>query len=110
MSQTFVIPDIHGRRDLLDLGLAGIAGRSKGENDTIVTIGDYVDKGPASKDVIERLMPGGGGRFVLVTLKGNHDAMMVAALKDRSKMTDWLAKGGDQALASYRSEERRVGK
>lgn len=101
MSQTFVIPDIHGRRDLLDRGLAEIAARSKGESDTIVTIGDYVDKGPASKDVIERLMPGVGGKFVLVTLKGNHDAMMVAALKDRSKMTDWLAKGGDQALASY---------
>ena len=101
MSQTFVIPDIHGRLDLLDRGLGEIAARSNGENDTVVTIGDYVDKGPASRGVIERLMSGAGDRFVLVTLKGNHDAMMVDALKDHSKMKDWLAKGGDEALASY---------
>ena len=100
MSQTFVIPDIHGRLDLLETGLAEIAARSKGERDTIVTIGDYVDKGPASKGVIERLRSGIDG-FELVTLKGNHDAMMVDALRDPSKMADWLGKGGDMALASY---------
>ncbi|MEI9925806.1 MAG: serine/threonine protein phosphatase [Bradyrhizobium sp.] len=37
----------------------------------------------------------------LVALKGNHDAMMVDALRDRSKMAAWIAKGGDAALASY---------
>jgi serine/threonine protein phosphatase 1 len=100
MSKTFVIPDIHGRLDLLDEGLAEIAATSKGENGTIVTIGDYVDKGPSSKGVIDRLQAGAGG-FNLVALKGNHDAMMVDALRDRSKMADWLAKGGDAALASY---------
>jgi serine/threonine protein phosphatase 1 len=101
MSQTFVIPDIHGRLDLLDDGLAKIAARSKGESDTIVALGDYVDKGPASKGVIERLMSGVGDRIALVTLKGNHDAMMADALRDDTKMADWLAKGGDAALASY---------
>lgn len=108
MSQTFVIPDIHGRLDLLDRGLAAIAARSKGANDTVVTIGDYVDKGPASKDVVERLMQGVDGEFALVTLKGNHDAMMVEALKDHSKMKDWLGKGGDEAMASYGSDTARV--
>lgn len=101
MSQTFVIPDIHGRLDLLDHGLAEMAARSRGEKDTIVTIGDYVDKGPASSGVIERLLAGVGDGFALVMLKGNHDAMMVDALRDASKMLDWLAKGGDAALASY---------
>jgi serine/threonine protein phosphatase 1 len=101
VSQTFVIPDLHGRLDLLDIGLAEIAARSKGETVTIVTIGDYVDKGPASKGVIDRLMLGVGDRFAVVALKGNHDAMMVEALRGNSKMADWLAKGGDTALASY---------
>ena len=100
MSKTFVIPDIHGRLDLLDEGLAEIAARSEDETDTIVTIGDYVDKGPASKGVIDRLRLG-VDQFELVTLKGNHDAMMVDALRDHSKMADWLAKGGDTALDSY---------
>jgi serine/threonine protein phosphatase 1 len=100
MSNTFVIPDIHGRLDLLEAGLAEIAARSKGDGNTIVTIGDYVDKGPASGAVIDRLRLGVDG-FELVTLKGNHDAMMVDALRDGSGMADWLGKGGEAALASY---------
>ena len=100
MSSTFVIPDIHGRLDLLEDGLAAIAARSEGRANTIVTIGDYVDKGPASKAVIERLRSGVSG-FELVMLKGNHDAMMAGALRRGSKMEDWLGKGGDAALASY---------
>ena len=108
MSETFVIPDIHGRFDLLRDGLAAIAARSKSAGGTIVTIGDYVDKGPESKGVIDRLLAGAGEGFGLVTLKGNHDAMMVRALRDPSRMADWLAKGGDAALASYGSEPASV--
>jgi serine/threonine protein phosphatase 1 len=107
MSNTFVIPDIHGRLDLLEAGLAEIGAQSNGRGNTIVTIGDYVDKGPASRGVIELLRSGVGG-FDLVTLKGNHDAMMVDALRDHSKMTDWLRKGGDTALASYGGDPAHV--
>jgi serine/threonine protein phosphatase 1 len=98
MSLTYVIPDIHGRHDLLNHGLAEITAR--GETGVIVTLGDYVDKGPDSKQVIDRLLLGVEGRR-LVTLKGNHDAMMVEALRDPPKMAAWIAKGGDAALASY---------
>jgi serine/threonine protein phosphatase 1 len=98
MSLTYVIPDIHGRHDLLNEGLAEIAAR--GDAGVIVMIGDYVDKGPDSKQVIDRLRSGVDGSR-LVALKGNHDAMMVEALRDRSKMAAWIAKGGDAALASY---------
>ncbi len=108
MTKTFVIPDIHGRLDLLQDGLAEVAGRSKGERDTIVTIGDYVDKGPESRGVIDRLRSAVSDGFELVTLKGNHDAIMVNALRDRSKMADWMAKGGDAALASYGGDPDQV--
>jgi calcineurin-like phosphoesterase family protein len=104
MGQTFVIPDIHGRLDLLREGLAQIAERSRDRGGVIVTLGDYVDKGPASKGVIDRLLAGVGEGLSLVSLKGNHDAMMVDALRDPSNMADWLAKGGDAALASYGGE------
>ena len=107
MSNTFVIPDIHGRLDLLDNGLAEIAARSTDRSDTIVTIGDYVDKGPASKGVIERLRSGLDG-FELIALKGNHDAMMVGALRNGANMDDWLAKGGDAVLASYGGDPANV--
>jgi serine/threonine protein phosphatase 1 len=101
MSLTYVIPDIHGRYDLLSEALAGITARSDSEAGVIVTIGDYVDKGPQSKQVIDRLLPGIAEGWRLVALKGNHDAMMVEALRDPAKMASWLEKGGDAALASY---------
>src|SRR5271169_6795474 len=101
MSNTYVIPDIHGRYDLLCDGLAGIAAHSRGNTGVIVTIGDYVDKGPQSKEVVERLRWGVGDDFRLVAVKGNHDALMVDALRNPSKMSAWLAKGGDATLASY---------
>src|ERR1700722_11366846 len=108
MSQTFVIPDIHGRLDLLNDGLTAIAARSPGHGDTIVLIGDYVDKGQASRGVIERLLSGVGEGLHLVTFKGNHDAMMAGALRDTAEMADWLAKGGDAALASYGGDPANV--
>jgi Calcineurin-like phosphoesterase len=101
MSMTYVIPDIHGRYDLLCDGLAEIAARAAGKTSVIVTIGDYVDKGPDSREVIDRMLSGVGEGFSLVALKGNHDAMMVDALRDSAKMAAWIAKGGDAALASY---------
>ena len=101
MSLTYVIPDIHGRYDLLSEALAEIAARSHGSGGSIVTIGDYVDKGPQSKEVIERLLSGVAEGWQLIALKGNHDAMMVEALRKPSRMASWLAKGGDAALASY---------
>jgi calcineurin-like phosphoesterase family protein len=104
MGQTFVIPDIHGRLDLLCEGLAQIIERSRDKGGVIVALGDYVDKGPASKGVIDRLLAGVGEGFSLITLKGNHDAMMVDALQDPAKIADWLAKGGDAALGSYGGE------
>src|SRR3569832_564916 len=107
MSNTFVIPDIHGRFDLLEAGLAEIAARSKGDGNTIVTIGDYVDKGPASRAVIDRLRLGVAG-FELVTLKGNHNAMMVEALRDDSGLTDWLGKGGEATHATKNNKHTNV--
>jgi serine/threonine protein phosphatase 1 len=101
MSLTYVIPDIHGRYDLLDEALASVAARPCGEAGVIVTIGDYVDKGPDSKAVVDRLLSGVDAGWSLIALKGNHDALMVEALRDPSKMAAWLAKGGDAALASY---------
>ena len=108
MSTTYVIPDIHGRYDLLCDGLAEIAARSAGKTSVIVTIGDYVDKGPDSREVVDRLLSGVGKGFRLVALKGNHDAMMVDALRDPTRMAAWIAKGGDAALASYGGDPNAV--
>jgi serine/threonine protein phosphatase 1 len=108
MSLTYVIPDIHGRDDLLSDGLTKISAHSRGNSGLIVTIGDYVDKGPDSKQVVDRLLAGLAEGWNLVALKGNHDAMMVEALRDPTKMAWWIGKGGDTALASYGSDPAAV--
>jgi serine/threonine protein phosphatase 1 len=101
MSLTYVIPDLHGRDDLLRQALASIVAHARGEAGIIVTIGDYVDKGPDSKGVIDRLMSGVDAPWKLIALKGNHDAMMADAFRDPAGMALWMGKGGDVALASY---------
>src|SRR3977135_1026236 len=101
MRLPYVIPDIYGRHDLLCDALADITARSGGEADVIVTLGDYVDKGPESKQVIDRVMSGVAEGWNFIALKGNHDAMMGDALRDPSKMASWMEKGGDATLASY---------
>jgi serine/threonine protein phosphatase 1 len=101
MSLTYVIPDIHGRYDLLSDALTEIAAHARGETGAIITIGDYVDKGPQSRQVVDRLLSGVAEGWRYVALKGNHDAMMVEALRDPTKMASWMAKGGAAALASY---------
>ena len=58
MSLTYVIPDLHGRYDLLCDALAEIAVRSADNASAVVALGDYVDKGPQSRQVIDRLLTG----------------------------------------------------
>src|SRR5258708_7146939 len=104
MSLTYVVPDLHGRFDLLCEGLERIAAHAAGQAGTVVMLGDYVDKGPDSKQVIDRLMSGLAEAWKFFPLKGNHDAMRVEALRDPAKMDAWIEKGGDTALASYGGE------
>jgi hypothetical protein len=59
MSKTYAIADLHGRLDLLEMTLARITERAEPPA-TLVTLGDYVDRGPDSRKIIERLMAGLG--------------------------------------------------
>lgn len=108
MPLTYVIPDLHGRRDLLDRALARIDAHADGDAATLILLGDYVDKGPDSRGVIARLRGGMPMPWRTAMLKGNHDALMVAALREDIAMEDWLEKGGDTALASYNDDAAEV--
>jgi len=101
MSLTYVIPDLHGRFDLLVDMLAKIEAHAAGKAGTIVVLGDYVSKGPDSRRVVERIRAGAFGGWRFFPLKGNHDAMMVGALRDPSRMGGWIEKGGDATIKSY---------
>jgi serine/threonine protein phosphatase 1 len=101
MSLTYAIPDLHGRHDLLDAAIDRIADHAAGEPATIVTLGDYVDRGPNSRQVVERLMEFHSETLRMVTLKGNHEAMMWEACNNHLKLNWWFRNGGDATLASY---------
>jgi serine/threonine protein phosphatase 1 len=90
-----VIGDIHGCLTALNTLLDLV---QPAPEDQLVTLGDYVDRGPDSRGVIERLIElYDTGR--LVALRGNHDEMMMDARHGQPSM--WLACGGKQTLASY---------
>jgi serine/threonine protein phosphatase 1 len=101
MSTTYAIPDIHGRLDLLDAAIDRIVEHSAGNPVTVVTLGDYVDRGPNSRQVIERLMSWRSDKLTLVSLKGNHEAMMWEVCNNLAELDWWIKNGGDQTLASY---------
>lgn len=97
MGRNFVIGDIHG----CDVGLDLLLGELKlCADDTVVTLGDYVDRGPGSKRVIERLIAL-GGECKHIALMGNHELMIVRALDDRGELRLWMMNGGDATLSSY---------
>ena len=101
MSLTYAIPDLHGRLDLLESAIARIIEHSAGERSTVVTLGDYVDRGPSSRQAIECLMGWRSEKLTLVSLKGNHEAMMWEACNNLAEMGWWIENGGDRTLASY---------
>jgi hypothetical protein len=57
MSKTYAVADLHGRFDLLEMALAKIADHAELPG-TVITLGDYVDRGPDSQRVIEQLIAG----------------------------------------------------
>jgi serine/threonine protein phosphatase 1 len=101
MSRTYAVPDLHGRYDLLSVAIEKISQHSRGAIAKIVTLGDYVDRGPESRRVMERLVNLSLEALPLVALKGNHEAMMWDCCKNLSEIEWWIKNGGDQTLLSY---------
>lgn len=102
----YAIGDVHGQRALLEAMLVALAADQGVSNTgpgrpTVLLVGDYVDRGPASAQVIEMLMVGCHGPFQLHCLKGNHEEMMLAARTDPKAATLWLVNGGLATLRSY---------
>jgi serine/threonine protein phosphatase 1 len=70
------------------------------EQDALITLGDYIDRGPGSCAVIDWLIDY-RRRGKLIALRGNHELMMLAAREDDEHLREWLVCGGDAALRSY---------
>jgi calcineurin-like phosphoesterase family protein len=97
MARTIAIGDVHGCSPALAAVLAAIDPQPL---DTIVTLGDYVDRGPDSKGVIERLLAL-AKTCRLIPILGNHEEMMLAVIDEQMPLDDWLRCGGAATVDSY---------
>ncbi len=100
----YAIGDIHGRLDLLQQLHAMIRediGRQSAQKVIIVYLGDYVDRGPASRGVIEHLISDPMPDCESIYLMGNHEFAMLEFLNHHEETGVWLNWGGKQTLDSY---------
>ncbi len=106
----YVVGDIHGRADLLarlhvmmteDAAAFDAANPGGGDQRTIVYLGDFVDRGPGSREVIDAMIGRPVPGFRAVHLRGNHEDMMFKFLYDLRVGLVWLANGGAETLTSY---------
>jgi serine/threonine protein phosphatase 1 len=95
--RVIAIGDMHGCLAALDALLEAIDLRA---DDTLVTLGDYIDRGPDSRGVIGRLIEL-ADRCHLKPVQGNHDEMLLEILDENRGFEGWLAFGGSATLASY---------
>jgi serine/threonine protein phosphatase 1 len=99
----YAVGDVHGRLDLLrelEALIDDDARSAAGLRVVEVMLGDYIDRGPDSSGVIDHLIARGRERE-LVTLRGNHDALLLDALAGPRALQHWCMVGGLEALASY---------
>lgn len=97
MPRLLAIGDIHGCSAALR---ALLEAAELVEGDRVVTLGDYVDRGPDTRGVIETLL-GLQAADRLVPLMGNHEEMLLGALRGTYPLAAWLQHGGVETLASY---------
>ena len=99
---TFAVGDIHGCLDKLQRLLAACEAHAAGRPSRYVFLGDYIDRGPQSRDVVDLLMQRQATRpGAIVCLRGNHEQMAIDAHASDRAVPLWLANNGASTLRNY---------
>jgi serine/threonine protein phosphatase 1 len=100
--RVYAIGDIHGRLDCLNELLARIEADSANYAGTkhLIPLGDYIDRGPDSRGVIDRFIQGVPG-FDVTALMGNHEQQLISLFETPEAGILWLTYGGLETLMSY---------
>jgi serine/threonine protein phosphatase 1 len=101
--RTIAVGDIHGHADALTGLLRLVEPR---DVDTVVFLGDYVSRGPDSRDVLQAVIDL-GRRCRVVALRGNHEEMLLDARSNRIALAAWVSVGGDASLVAPSASEHR---
>ncbi|MEO6869716.1 MAG: metallophosphoesterase [Ginsengibacter sp.] len=99
MNRTFAIGDIHGcsktfKKLLLDKIKID-------QSDAIYCVGDYIDRGPDSKGVIDFILHLRSEGYQIHTLRGNHEQMLLDSISEEFDTDIWLKNGGTDTLRSF---------
>jgi len=95
----FAIGDIHGCFDpLKEMVEAEIKIR---KSDKLILLGDYIDRGYQSKEVIDFILNLQDKGFNIVTLIGNHESMLLDALENEHYLSNWILNGAAETLFSF---------
>jgi serine/threonine protein phosphatase 1 len=105
MARHLAIGDIHGCISALTTLVDFVALR---DDDIIVTLGDYIDRGPDSRAVLDFLIALGKSHHH-VPLRGNHEIMMLDARHKKSWLHAWMSYGGEATLRSYAPDHDSAG-
>lgn len=100
-NKTFVIGDIHGQLGMLKKLMAKIPWRPN--KDALVFLGDYVDRGPDSRGVVEYLLRLKAAYSKIVCILGNHEKMLLDYLSG-THMELYIANGGGATLKAYKQD------
>lgn len=97
MPRLLAIGDIHGCLTALETLVEFV---QLSDDDLLITLGDYVDRGPNTREVLDWLIKR-HKRGHLIPLFGNHEIMMLQARDDDMALRTWLEVGGAEVLVSY---------
>jgi serine/threonine protein phosphatase 1 len=109
MNRLFAISDIHGcYRTFYDLVIRKI---NLKKSDRLILLGDYIDRGDQSKEVVDFIIDLKEKGFDLTMLKGNHEAMLLNSIQDPRMFALWMINKGSTTLESFGiSEASQIGK
>ena len=104
MTKSYAIGDVHGCRNQLER-LIELCERDAGaQRSKFIMLGDYIDRGPDSRGVIEFLIDlQKWSPDEIICLRGNHEDLLLDALQGGDAELNWLSNGGDATLRSYKA-------
>jgi len=99
MGKLYAISDIHGCfKTFSEMVVNGIKLK---KSDRLILLGDYIDRGEQSKEVVDFILDLEKGGFDVTTLTGNHELMLTESYHDRNMLPLWLMNSGMTTLQSF---------
>jgi len=98
-NRLFAIGDIHGCFDTLEELVNNKIQLKK--SDKLILLGDYIDRGDKSKEVVEYIIDLQKKGFNILPLMGNHEAMLLDAYDNEKNTLKWIQNGGSETLKSF---------